>query len=108
MKRLAHGLTCLLAVFAAGCGIKGSWQLVRAVPNADTFALQNATFEDEAFNATLTIEGRTRPQSGTYKFTGQRLRLHLEDGGMHDFDANVAYGELIVRHGEYKAILRKK
>ncbi len=112
MRNLAYVLTCLLAACAlAGCGvgIRGQWSLVRAQPNADTFAIDDARFgDDKQFEATITIEGRTRRETGSYKFNGSRLTLRPVGGGMRTFDASVTLGQLVIREGDdRKAILKK-
>jgi hypothetical protein len=98
----------------AGCGaaIRGDWHLVRAVPNADVFAVDDATFNgDGTFEATLTIDGRTDRVTGTYGFNGWKLALHPDAGGLRTFNASVGLRTLNIIHEERdrkrRAILEK-
>ncbi|RMF71242.1 MAG: hypothetical protein D6744_18270 [Planctomycetota bacterium] len=98
------------ACVATGCGgaIRGHWALERATPNKETFALDDAVFRrDGAYEATLTLDGRTTRESGSYEFKFNKLVLRPVAGGQHKFTAVVTPRQLKVIRGDQFAYLRK-
>lgn len=94
----------------AGCGraIVGDWRMVSATPNREVFSIDHATFgRDGAFAATMTVEGLTADQTGTYDFNGFKLKLRPQGGGQRSYLANVGPGKLEIADGERRVVLRK-
>lgn len=108
--RVAALMTLLGLPLLVGCGraIVGDWRMVQAIPNRDVFCVDEATFRrDGTFTATTTIEGRTSHETGTYQFTGFKLRLRPQAGGQRAYTAQLKPGELLLRDGERKVVLKK-
>jgi len=104
---VAVGAVLLLAT---GCGLSvaGHWRLVKAIPSKEVFAIDDAHFaRDGNFTATVTIEGRTAREKGTYQFNGFKLTLRPQAGGQRRYDAVERLGRLEVIDGERKVILKK-
>lgn len=102
--------TLLLLPLATGCGVSvvGRWKMVKAIPNRDVFAIENAEFgRDGTFTAAVTIEGKTMSEVGKYEFNGFRLTMRPKAGGQHRYNATVRMGTLEVLDGERKCILKK-
>ncbi len=97
-------------MLTAGCAaaVIGSWRLVRATPDREVFALDEVEFVgDGRYAATITLEGRTVRETGTFRFDGFRLTLRPADGGEREYPALVRPGELEVRHGRSFVRLRR-
>lgn len=97
-------------VFTCGCGLSvvGDWHLARAVPSREVFAIDDAHFaKDGSFAATVTIEGKTARETGTYAFNGYQLTLRPRAGGQRRYNAVVRLGTLEVLDGERKIILKR-
>jgi hypothetical protein len=95
---------------APGCGLSvtGQWRLVKAIPSREVFAIDEAQFaRDGTFAATVTIEGKTAREKGTYEFNGFKLTLRPQAGGQRRYDAVERFGKLEVIDGERKVILEK-
>jgi hypothetical protein len=92
-----------------GCqgAIQGRWHLEEAIPNKQTFALDNVSFNaDGTYSATLTRDGVTRQETGEYEFNGFNIRLRPKGGGQHKYTAQLAPGRLMLLSGSKKAVLR--
>ncbi|MFQ5806263.1 MAG: hypothetical protein ACE5I3_07430 [Phycisphaerae bacterium] len=101
---------CPLLLLASGCGgvIVGHWYLVKAVPSKEVFAIDDAYFaRDGSFTATITIEGKTAREKGTYEFNGFKLTMRPQAGGQRRYNAVVKLRTLEVLDGERKVILKK-
>ncbi len=97
-------------VLTTGCGfsVAGHWRLVKATPSREVFAIDDARFaRDGSFTATITIEGKTAREKGTYEFNGFKLTLRPQAGGQRRYDAVERFGKLEVIDGERKVILQK-
>lgn len=98
----------LLALTGCGVAIRGHWSLERATPNKATFSVDDATFNgDGTFEATLTIDGRTARETGTYQYKFNKLYLRPAAGGQRKFTAVVELKKLKIINGEQYAYLRK-
>jgi len=110
-RRLGQvGLLALLGAGLTGCGsvIVGDWQMVRAEPNKDVFAIDDAQFHrDGSFAATITIEGKTAREVGTYKFSGFKLTLRPHAGGQRIYNAMIKVGKLEITDTGRKVVLKK-
>lgn len=103
-------LLALLSAGGVGCTrmISGYWKLIEAHPNREFFALEDAWFEtDETYRATVTIDGRSVAQQGTFSYKGDKLTLRPDAGGQQRFTARLTRGKLRVEQGERYAILKK-
>jgi hypothetical protein len=99
-----------LLLFVTGCGLSvtGHWRLAKAIPSREVFAIDDAQFaRDGSFTATVTIEGKTAREKGTYEFNGFKLTLRPQAGGQRRYDAVERFGTLEVMDGERKVILKK-
>lgn len=88
-------LLMVLLVFAGGCAgtLAGRYDLIKATPNRDMFAIDNALFRgDGTYEATVTIDGMTTRESGKFQFNGFRLTLQPDKGGRRVFDASKPVG----------------
>ncbi len=106
---LLKSLTPTLLLLA-GCNaqLAGKWRLVQAAPNRETFAIDDAEFtRDGAYSLTATIEGRTRRETGEFKYNGFDLRLFPEDGGRRTFGASLEWRTLTLTDGEKRARLER-
>ncbi len=104
------GLLVTLPVLV-GCqgAIVGHWTLVEAKPSREVFSIDDANFrQDGTFNATVTLEGQTADQQGTYKFNGFKLILRPEAGGQREYGAVLKVNRLEVSQGSRHVVLRKK
>jgi hypothetical protein len=104
------GMVAVLAGALAGCGgaIVGDWQMVQAQPSREVFAIDDAQFHrDGSFAATITIEGKTAREVGTYKFSGFKLTLRPHAGGQRNYNAMVKLGKLEVTDSGRKVVLKK-
>jgi len=109
MLRLEAALTLLVGALT-GCGgaIVGDWHMVQAVPNKDVFAIDDAQFHrDGSFAATITIEGRTAREVGSYRFNGFKLTLRPQAGGQHSYNALIKLGKLEITDSSRKVVLKK-
>jgi len=103
-------LACLVAPLV-GCGgaIVGKWELARATPSAVVFALDDVEFHrDGAYEATLTLDGRTMRQQGEYGFNGFKLTLKPRTGGVRRYNAVRHAASLEVSDGDRRVVLRKR
>lgn len=112
MRRFLVGLVVGVVFCGAGMGCKqslhGHWELVQAVPNRDTFSLDDLSFRpDGTFSATTTFEGRTKAESGTYDFNGFKLWLRPQAGGQREYLASVKLGRLQIKDGDRRAVLER-
>jgi hypothetical protein len=103
-------ITLALLVPLGGCGgaIAGHWRMTEVVPNKETFNIDDASFNrDGTFAATMTLEGKTTRETGTYKFNGFKLTLHPQGGGQRVYNALLKMGKLEVVDGKRKVVLQK-
>ena len=94
----------------AGCGggIVGDWHMVQTVPNKDVFAIDEAQFHrDGSFAATITIEGKTAREIGSYHFNGFKLTLRPHAGGQRSYNAMVKLSKLEISDSGRKVVLKK-
>jgi len=102
-------LSTLVPLSGCSGAIAGQWRAVEVVPNRQVFCIDDATFErDGTFSATLTREGNTREESGTYRFNGWKLILQPSAGGLREYGASLRFGKLEVISGDRKVVLRRK
>ena len=81
----------------AGCSgaVAGDWRLVRAIPSREVLALDAVHFgADSTYSATVTMDGRTVREDGTFFYNGFKLRLRPASGGQRSFDASLSPGKL--------------
>lgn len=101
----------LLGVAAglAGCvPVGGHWRLVRAMPHREVFAIQDIRFDKSgSYTATVTLDGRTRAETGAYEQTFSKLHLLPAGGGRRSYTVNRAWNELHLMDGERKCILER-
>ena len=101
----------LLWLTGGGCArlIAGHYVLVRATPNPEAFAIDDADFYKAGrYQALITLGGRSARESGEYEFNGYRLTLRPAAGGVRQFNAVAKPGgTLELMLGENKAILRR-
>jgi hypothetical protein len=110
LRPIAAGMLTLLAGGLAGCGgaIVGDWQMVQAEPSKEVFAIDDAHFHrDGSFAASITIEGKTAREVGTYKFSGFKLTLRPHAGGQRSYDAMIKLGKLEITDSDRKVVLKK-
>ena len=103
-------VAALLLLLVTGCRgmIVGDWRMTRAVPSREVFAIDDAHFaRDGSFTATVTIEGRTAREKGTYEFNGFKLTMRPQAGGQRRYNAVMKPGTLELLDGDRKVILRK-
>jgi hypothetical protein len=103
---LGVGATLMLA----GCqgAVIGDWYLVEAKPNRQTFSIDNATFRSDAtYAATVTIEGVTNDEKGTYDFDGMKLRMRPQAGGQRSYTVQLLPGQLQVGDSRRHVVLQK-
>ncbi len=109
--RAAWLLTECLGLWGlTGCSgaLVGDWHLVEAIPNRETFSLDNVTFRrDGTFSATTTIEGLTNNEQGDYDFNGWKLRMRPRAGGQRSYSAWLKASRLELRDGQRKVVLQK-
>jgi hypothetical protein len=100
-----------LAVFpATGCGraIVGDWHMIKAIPNKEVFAIDDAHFAREgSFTATVTIEGKTVREQGAYSFNGFKLTMRPQGGGQRSYNTVLKGRTLEIHDDERKVFLRK-
>lgn len=99
-----------LSVPLSGCAgaVVGRWRLAQAVPNRETFSLDNVEFRnDGTFSARTTIEGATRDESGTFDYNGSKLKLRPKEGGQRTYAAMVRFGRLEITHGKRHVVLTR-
>ena len=104
------GFAGLLLPLLSGCGgaIVGDWHMVEAVPNRDVFSIDHASFRrDGTFSAVTTIEGLTTKETGTYKFTGFKLKLRLDAGGQRTYSTRLRLNRLEIVDHDRKVVLKK-
>ena len=98
------------ALLSAGCNgmVAGEWELVRASPSREVFALEDVRLErDGAYQARLTLEGAKFAESGTFKFSGWTLSLRPQAGGIRRYDAALKGNRLELRDGQRWVVLRR-
>jgi hypothetical protein len=99
-----------LLLFAGGCGgaIVGDWHMVKATPNREMFAIDDAHFaRDGSFTATVTIEGKTVHEQGEYEFNGFKLTMRPRGGGQRRYNAMKTGRTLKVQDGDRHVFLKK-
>lgn len=97
-------------LFTTGCGgaIVGDWHMIKAVPNKEMFAIEDALFaRDGSFAATVTIEGKTTHEKGTYAFNGFTLTMRPQGGGQRRYKTVMGSKRLKVLDGNRHVILQK-
>lgn len=102
--------SCGLLIVLCGCrgSIVGDWQLVRAAPSREVFAIDDASFgRDGRFEANVTIDGKTNHETGTYRFTGFTLTMRPDGGGARSLPATARRSSLEIGEGGKYVILRK-
>lgn len=110
--RDASLIAALMVTLSAtsGCSrsIVGEWQMVRAAPSREVFAIDDARFDRSGrFEATVTIDGKTNRETGTYRFTGFTLTMRPDGGGARAYPATVKPSSLEIGEGGKYVILRK-
>lgn len=81
---------------------------MRATPTREVFAVDDAAFERSGrYEATITIDGRTTRDVGTYRFTGFNLTLRPEAGGVRYYAVTMHAGWIEIGDGKRQAALRK-
>jgi hypothetical protein len=103
-------LACLALLALAGCSasIRGDWHMVKSLPNRETFAIDDVTFDKSGgFEATFTLEGRTSRDTGTYEFNGFKLTFRPTAGGQRQYNAVLKVNTLEVIDGKRQVILQK-
>lgn len=102
------GLSVLPCLLGCQGAILGDWHLVQAIPNRQTFALDNVTFRsDNTFSATTTIEGITNQEEGTYELDAMKLKLQPRSGGLRTYTLSIEPGRLSLINGKRKVVLEK-
>ena len=99
-----------LLIAATGCGgaIAGDWHMIKAIPNREIFAIDDAHFaRDGTFAATVTIEGKTVHETGTYDFKGLWLTMRPKGGGQRRYNTVLKGRTLELHDDERKVFLRK-
>jgi hypothetical protein len=82
--------------------------MVQTVPNKDVFAIDDAQFRrDGTFAATITIEGKTAREAGTYHFNGFKLTLRPQAGGQRRYNATVKLSKLEISDSGRRVVLKK-
>ncbi len=116
MRRVSAYRMCLGAAWLGavllltGCQgmVIGDWYLVQAKPNRQTFSIDNATFRPDAtYAATVTIEGVTNTEKGTYDFDGMKLHLRPQAGGQRSYTVQFLPGQLQVGDSRRHVLLQK-
>lgn len=89
--------------------VAGQWRLERASPSKEVFALDEVAFAaDGTYSATITLEGRTVRETGSFEFTGFELTLRPSAGGRRTYDARLGLGTLELRGGEKRFVILKQ
>jgi len=110
LSSIGLGAVTLGLLLLAGCqgAVIGDWYLVQAKPNKHTFSIDNATFRrDATYAATVTIEGVTNQEKGTYDFDGMKLRMRPQGGGQRSYTVQLLPGQLQVGDGQRHVLLQK-
>ena len=97
-------------VFVTGCGgaLAGDWHMVKAIPSREILAIDDVHFaRDGSFAATVTIEGRTAREKGTYAFNGFKLTMRPQAGGQRRYDAVLKGRTIEIIDDDRKVILKK-
>lgn len=103
-------LLCLVTLTATGCGgaLAGDWHMSKAIPSKEVFAIDDAHFDrDGTFTATVTIEGKTAREKGSYYFNGFKLVMRPQAGGERRYNAVLKMRTFEVIDGDRKVILKK-
>jgi hypothetical protein len=99
-----------LLLMGTGCGgaIVGDWHMIKAIPNREIFAVDDAHFaRDGSFAATVTIEGKTVHETGTYDFKGLWLTMRPKGGGQRRYNT-VLKGRTLELHDDERKVFLKK
>lgn len=99
-----------LSLAASGCGraISGHYELIRATPNPDDFAMDDVDFtRDGRYTALVTLGGRTSRENGSYEFNGYKLTLRPAGGGQRKYNAAARPRSLNIFINEKKIYLKK-
>jgi hypothetical protein len=101
------GCVMLLVTGCAGA-IVGDWHMTKAIPNREIIAIDDAHFaRDGTFAATVTIEGKTVQETGTYDFKGLWLTMRPKGGGQRRYNTVLKGRTLELHDDERKVFLRK-
>jgi hypothetical protein len=106
---VAVGATPLLWLLT-GCGgaIAGDWHMIKAIPSKEVFAIDDVHFDREGgFAATVTIEGKTAREEGTYEFNGFQLTMRPQAGGQRRYNAVLKGRTFEVIDDDRRVILKK-
>lgn len=99
---------CAASIVGCGGALRGNWKLIRAIPNKNVFAIDNASFnKDGTFSATITHEGHTNAETGRYEFKALKLHLMPTGGGSRTYNVVLHVKQIEIREGDRKAILEK-
>jgi hypothetical protein len=105
---VAMGLGLLLLLGGCQGAVQGDWYLVAAKPNRQTFSIDNATFRpDGTYAATMTLEGVTNNEKGTYDFDGIKLRMRPQAGGQRAYTVQLLPGQLQIGDAQRHVVLQK-
>jgi len=86
---LALAITLTLLTGCAGSAT-GEWKMTRAQPSREVFAIDDVTLaKDGRFEATITIDGVTNRETGTWRYSGWILTLRPDGGGMRSWPTTV-------------------
>ena len=99
-----------IILLLVGCqgAIRGEWYLVEAKPNRQTFSMDQATFRpDGTYSATMTIEGVTTAEKGSYDFDGFKLQLRPQAGGQRTYQVQMQLDQMRVGDSKRNALLQK-
>ena len=110
LRPATTGVLALCTGWLVGCGgsIVGHWQMIQAEPNKHVFAIDDAQFHrDGSFAATITIEGKTAREIGSYRFNGFKLTLRPQAGGQRSYNAMIKLGQLEIVDSSRKVVLKK-
>lgn len=104
----AAGIALLLSITGCSASIRGDWHLVKAIPNRETFAIDEVSFDKSgAFEATMTHDGTTSRTRGTYEFNGFKLTFRPVGGGQRQYNAVLKVNRLEILDGKRQVILQR-
>ncbi len=105
----AAGLGLTLFVLT-GCqgALVGDWHMVEAAQPRQVFTIDHASFRnDGSYTATTIVEGVTHNDTGTYEFTGFKLRLRPQGGGQRTYTAALGPRRLNLADGKRRVVLER-
>lgn len=85
-------ITLAALVLLPGCAgsAVGQWKMTRAQPSREVFAIDDVSFNNNGrFEATITIDGKSNRESGTWRYSGWVLTLRPDGGGARSWPATV-------------------